>query len=288
MANPLVSVICLCYNQGRFIEEAIRSAVNQTYSNIEVLVVDDASTDDSVQRIISLVAEMPSAKTLFLKTNHGHCRAFNQAFRMVAGEFIIDLAADDALLPERVATGVAELERLGPSYGVHFSDAEWTDATGRRLFVHSEKYPHETIPVGHIYTELISRYFICPPTMLFRRSVVDALGGYDEALSYEDFDFWIRSSREFNYAYTPKVLVKKRVVPSAKSSKQFSLFSTESVTTYKVCEKIMKLNRTQAEQEALSKRILYEMRLNMRLLNFNLLKKYFHLWNKNKELTYPE
>lgn len=286
MPAPLVSIVCLCYNQGRFVEEAIQSALNQTYPSIELLVVDDGSTDDSVQRIKALTDGLPSVKALFLKRNHGHCRAFNAAYKMATGDFFIDLAADDVLLPDRAEVGVNELERLGTSYGVHFSDAEWIDAGGRHLFTHSDKFPHETIPVGYIYIELVRRYFICPPTMLFRRSVLEALGGYDESLSFEDFDFWIRSSREFSYAYTPRVLAKKRVVPSAQSQKQFRLFSSESATTYKVCEKIMKLNRTQAEQEALSKRILYEMRLNTRLLNFKMVRKYFHLWNKNKELIY--
>lgn len=288
MSSPLVSVVCLCYNQDRFVEEAIQSALNQTYPNTELLVVDDASTDDSVQRIKAIAASRPSVKTLFLETNHGHCRAFNKACRMVTGNFIVDLAADDVLLPERVAIGVSELEKAGSGYGVHFSDAGYIDAAGNHLFNHSDNYPHETIPSGDIYIELIRRYFICPPTMLFRRSVLEALGGYDETLSYEDFDFWIRSSREFRYAYRPEVLVKKRVVPSAKSQKQFRLFSRESATTYTVCEKIMNLNRTRAEQEALSKRILYEMRLNIKLLNLDMVKKYFRLWNRNKELVYPE
>lgn len=287
MPAPLVSIVCLCYNQGRFVEEAIQSALSQTYHHIELLVIDDASTDDSAQRIKAFTDRLPLVKTLFLKTNHGHCRAFNKAYKLLGGDFFIDLAADDVLLPERVALGVDELERLGPTYGVHFSDAEWIDVRGRRLFVHSDKYPHYTIPSGDIYPELISRYFICPPTMMFRRSVLEALGGYDESLSFEDFDFWIRSSRQFNYAYTPKVLVKKRVVPSAKNRKQFTVFSPDSVTTYKVCEKIMKLNRSRAEQEALSKRILYEIRLNIRLLNFGLVKKYFQLWNKNRERILP-
>lgn len=288
MSSPLVSIVCLCYNQGRFVEEAVQSALQQTYPNIEVLVVDDASTDDSVQRIKAIAANQPSVKTLFLKTNHGHCRAFNKGYGMVTGDFIIDLAADDVLLPERVAIGVTELEKAGPGYGVHFSDAEYINASGEHLFNHSENYPHETIPSGYIYRELIRRYFICPPTMLFRRSVLEALGGYDESLRFEDFDFWIRSSRQFSYVYSPKVLVKKRVVTSAQSRRQFRLFSRESATTYKVCEKIMKLNRTRVEQEALSKRILYEIRLNTRLLNFGLVKRYFQLWNKNRDLVYPE
>ncbi len=287
MPDPLVSIVCLCYNQGRFVEEAIRSVFSQTYPNIELVVVDDASTDDSVLRIGKALSNKPTVKTIFLQSNLGHCKAFNKALAVLQGDFVIDLAADDLLLPNRVEVGVRELERKGEAFGVHFSDAAIIDARGKQLYIHSGTYPHHTIPSGNIYIELISRYFICPPTMLMRRNVFEELGGYDESLRYEDFDFWIRSSRKFGYAYTPEVLVKKRIVPQAKSSKQFRLFSRESATTYRVCVKIMELNRTQAEQEALSKRLLYEMRLNTKLLNFSMVKKYFQLWNKNRELTYP-
>jgi glycosyltransferase involved in cell wall biosynthesis len=288
MRTPLVSVVCLCYNQAPYVEEAVRSVLRQSYPSIELLVVDDASTDGSAQRIESLGAENSSVKTLLLKSNLGHCKAFNQALKKISGDYVIDLAADDVLLPDRVATGVAELEKLGPAYGVHFSDAEWIDENGQHLFYHSEKVPHHTVPSGDIYLKLIKRSFMCPPTLLFRRSVLEALGGYDESLSYEDFDFWIRSSRAYRYTYTPAVLVKKRVVPSSTGKRQFSLFSRESATTFRVCEKIMNLNRTRAEQQALSKRILYEMRLNARLLNMGMVSKYLQLWIKNRKLVLPE
>jgi hypothetical protein len=111
--------------------------------------------------------------------------------------------------------------------------------------------------------------------------VIQSLGGYDEALSYEDFDFWIRSSRNFRYCYTPEALVKKRVVRNSMSHKQFTLFSAQQRSTYRVCEKIMSLNRTEDEQRVLAKRILYEMRVCLRLIDFPLLVKYMILYIKN-------
>jgi hypothetical protein len=76
------------------------------------------------------------------------------------------------------------------------------------------------------------------------------------------------------------------VVRGGQGRKQFQFFSRQSKTTYRVCEKIMELNVSRTEQEALSRRLLYEMRLNARLLNFRMVKKYFTLWNKNRELKY--
>lgn len=286
MTNPLVTVICLCYNHARFAEEAVRSVLGQTYQPVELILVDDASTDNSRQVIERIVSQYPHIRVLFQEQNTGHCRAFNRALTCAAGDFIIDLAADDRLLPNRIETGVRQLQQAGKQYGVHFSDARYIDEAGRFMYLHSQKYPHATIPSGDLYQALIRRYFICPPTLMFTRQLMDELGGYDEALSYEDFDFLIRASRQVYFRYTVEPLVEKRVLPDGKSKKQFEFFSRESATTLRVCEKIMAMNRSVAEQEALSGRILYEMKLNARLLNFGMVKKYFALWHRNRELRY--
>jgi glycosyltransferase involved in cell wall biosynthesis len=283
MPSPLVSVICLCYNHSRFVHEAIESVLSQTYANIQLIVVDDASTDNSVEVIKQLVHKHPSIEFLSLPMNIGNCKAFNRGLALAKGEYLIDLAADDVLLPNRIEVGVRELQKTGQEYGVHFSDAELISEGVEHLGLHSGRFPHDSIPQGDIYKELIKRYFICPPTMMFTRDVMNHLGGYDETLTYEDFDFWIRSSRKFKYTYSPSVLVKKRVTGNALANEQFVVFSKHSRTTFKVCEKILKLNKTQEERKVLSGRILYEIKLNLRLLNFRTVIQYFFLWLKNRQ-----
>lgn len=286
MTYPPVTVICLCYNQGRFVTEAIRSVLDQTYPNIQLLVVDDCSTDDSEAVIRETIALHRGIQFFPLPRNVGNCKAFNYALRHATGDFIIDLAADDVLLPERVSKGVSALRAAGEPFGVSFTDADWIAENGTHLYRHSERFPHASIPQGNIYRELIARFFICSPTMMFRRSVIDALGGYDEDLAYEDFDFWVRSSRHFCYCYTPEVLVKKRVVRHSMAQKQFSFFSLQLKSTFRVCEKVMALNRTRAEQKALGRRLLYETKICLRLLNFPLAREYAKLYVKNTRLSY--
>ena len=288
MEYPLVSVLCLCYNQADFVREAIDSVLNQTYPNVQLIVVDDASTDASVSVIEEYLKSHANIMFLPLSQNVGNCKAFNHAFRYAKGDFIIDLAADDVLLPERISAGVATLFQAGDSYGVNFTDAEWISADGQTLLRHSQRFPHDTIPQGDVYKDLIQRFFICSPTMMYRTEVIRSLGGYDESLAYEDFDFWIRSSRSYFYCYTPEVLVKKRVVKKSMSERQFSYFSSQQKSTYRVCEKIMRLNRTTAEQAALSRRIRYEVRVCVRLLAFSLALQYIRLYRRNKALRYPE
>lgn len=286
MEKPLVSVICLCHNQERFVESAIQSVLNQTHPNVQLIVVDDASTDNSVNFIKSIIQAYPGIQFLALTENLGNCKAFNRGLTLAKGSFIIDLAADDVLLPGRIEKGVQVLLEKGERYGVHFSDAEIMDEYGKHLYTHSGRFPHPTIPQGDVYQDVVERYFICPPTVMFTRKVADVLAGYDETLSYEDFDFWIRSSRAFHYAYSPEVLVKRRISKNTLGSKQFSLFSKHSNSTYKVCEKILRLNNTRKEQEALRHRILYEIRLNIRLLNIGVALKFFVLLIRNARQKY--
>lgn len=259
MSQPLVSIICLCYNQSRYVVEAINSVLAQTYPNIELIVVDDASTDNSREVIEQAVASHPSIKTIFLKKNVGNCAAFNVGFRESKGSYLIDLAADDMLTAQRVTWGVEEFTKRSDEWGVQFGDAVMTGRGDEGMRLHSARFPHATIPEGDIYIDVISRYFICSPTMMIRRVVLEKLGGYDEMLAYEDFDFWVRSARYFKYFYTPEVLAIKRLVAGSLSEKQFMRNSPQQWSTWQVCEKIHALNRTAAEKRALKARIGYEL-----------------------------
>src|SRR5687767_6161263 len=109
MIDPLVSVICLCYNQARFVREAVASVLAQTYPHVELIIVDDASTDDSAAVIRSIVQDNPAIRCLVLEKNVGNCKAFNTGLSLAKGDYIIDLAADDLLLPRRIESGVQAL-----------------------------------------------------------------------------------------------------------------------------------------------------------------------------------
>ena len=286
MTFPTVTVICLCYNQERFVRQCILSVLEQTYPNIQLIVIDDASLDNSVEVISDLVAEYPHVRFIPLPENSGNCGAFNHALSFSHGDYIIDLAADDILLPDRIKKGVAAFTLAGDSFGVNFTDADWIKEDGSVVFRHSKRFPHDTIPQGDVYRQLIERFFICSPTMMFRREVIDRLGGYDGSLAYEDFDFWIRSSRDFLYCYTPEVLVQKRIVQNSLSAKQFRFQSPQLKSTFHVCEKILVLNKSAAEKQALARRIRYELRVCFRLLNFSLAIKYAGLYMRNRARKY--
>lgn len=273
MDKPLVSIICLCYNHERFVREAIVSVLKQTYQPIEIIVVDDASTDNSVSVITTILSEFPNIQFLPLGENHGNCKAFNKGLAQAKGEFIVDLSTDDVLHPERVAQQVDYFSKYDSSYGVVFTDAVYIDESGnfmRRHFDYLiEKKLIRKIPQGEVFADLLSTYFVASPTMMVRREVFDQLQGYDESLAYEDFDFWVRSSRHFKYIYLDKALTYIRKSARSLSTTWYVPGDTQLHSTYLVCLKALSLIRTESERCAFILRIRYEIRQSFLSENYN-------------------
>lgn len=264
MVKPLVTVICVCYNHREFVREAILSALSQSYDNIELIVADDGSSDGSAEVIDAVVKKHQKILFMRFEKNLGYCRAFNRAFARASGEYIIDLSADDVLLPDKLKNQLNHFQKYDNSYGVTYSNAVYIDRNGNELYPHfgsrNSRIKHGQIPEGDIYKELLESYFIPTPTMIVRSEVLQDLRGYDEALAYEDFDFWVRSSRRYKYAYFPEITMNIRRSPGSLSQRLYNLGDKQLYSTYIVCKKASHLNKTQDENLALTRRIKYEAR----------------------------
>jgi glycosyltransferase involved in cell wall biosynthesis len=287
MHSSLVSVICISHNHGPFVAEAIDSVINQTYENIEIILVDDCSTDHSAEVIHSLKRKFPNIKTILLYEQIGNCKAFNRGLAQSKGDFIIDLAADDLLLPERIQEGLKCFYQYGEEYGVNYTDVAYINAEGKVLKHHYRRDSAgqliDKVYEGLIYEQLLSRYFICTPTMMVRKSVFDLLGGYDENLSYEDFDFWVRTGKITKYCYTDKILVKKRVLGGSLSAGQYIRGSRILHSTYQVCLKAERINKTEPERMALVHRAQYEFRKSLFSGNYSIAFDFSRLLLRNLE-----
>ena len=283
MAKPLVSVICLCFNHEKYVKQAIESVLCQTYAPNELIVVDDASCDSS-RSVIENMAKIHGFQAFFNTSNQGNCKSFNLGLSHARGKYIIDLAADDILFPDRIRIGVEEMERKGETYAVHFCDVELLDKNGNFISTHFKRDQQgnllQTVPSGDIYQHLVERYLISAPSMMMTRQVLEELNGYDEQLSYEDFDFWVRSSRNYKYVFTDQVLVQKLVLEKSLSSFNYQRKNRQAMSTAMVCEKIFKLNKSEEENEALLKRINYELKWALITENWEAAKIFIHLKEK--------
>ncbi|OGX87630.1 hypothetical protein BEN47_00195 [Hymenobacter lapidarius] len=222
---PLVTIVALCHNHAPFLREALDSILSQTHPSLEVWLVDDASTDDSAAILREYAAQQSTWHLLLIPENVGNCRAFNQAFFQSRGEFVIDFATDDVLLPARVAQQVAAFAAAASDVGVVYSNAELVAEDGKLLGLHHRPDAHgNLLPApasGWVFGEVLRRYFISTPTMMMRRACLQQLGGYDETLAYEDFDFWVRASRQWQFLYLNEVTTRKRIHPRSMSSRAY-------------------------------------------------------------------
>ena len=277
--GPIVTVICLCYNHAAYVEQALQSVINQSYPFVQLIVADDASSDGSEKIISSFLNGRSDINFVQNQTNLGNCATFNIAFALAKGKYIIDLAADDVLLYDRISNQVTEFEKLDERYGVIFSDVFNIDERGGIIGLYENKKKIR----GEIYKELLSSFLISAPSMMVRKSVLDHLGGYDENLAYEDFDFWVRSSRHYYYYYLPGATTLKRRLKSSLSW-SFNLQRQYKIqySTYLVCEKAFELNRNDDENLALAQRINYQIKQAYWSGNPEVVRDYINLLNKIK------
>ncbi len=259
---PLVSVICLAYNHEAYVVEALNSVINQTYPNIELLIADDCSTDNSAIVIKDWLKEHPNVQFLSNNTNLGSNKTFNQLAKIAKGEYIIDLAADDVLLPNCIEKQIATFQNskyksLGIVYGNLIEIDE--DGTFLKNYYTEDEHPES----GDIYKMVIGRTTkICSVSSMVKKSVFDQLGYYDETLAYEDLDLWIRASRVFEFEYIPDLLVKKRILTSSLSAyftqKKNPRTKKLHESTLKILCKAFELNQSKEEHKAMLGRIRFE------------------------------
>ena len=278
---PLVSVICLSYNHEAYVVESLNSVINQTYPNIELLIADDYSTDHSVGKIQDWLENHPEVHFLVNEKNLGNTKTFNQLAKKAKGEFIIDLAADDILLPNCIENQIKTFQNSKyKNLGIVYGNLIEIDENGNFI---SNYYTEEDHPEsGNIYKMVIGRTTkICSVSSMIKKSVLEKLGYYDENLAYEDLDLWIRTSREYEFEYIPEILTKKRVLSHSLSShfliENNSRAKKLNASTLQILIKAFQLNRTKDEHKALIRRIRFEMYKFIKARNFNLLLQLFLL-----------
>jgi glycosyltransferase involved in cell wall biosynthesis len=208
---PLVSVIMAAFNAAAHIEAACRSALDQTYANLELIVVDDGSTDDTAA-IVSRLSNADRRIRLIRQKNRGIAAARNTAVDAARGEYLAPLDADDLWDTRKVALQVARMLERGPRTGLVYCWWVSIDVTDHVL----DGSPRWDLE-GRAARQLVDVNFTGNASVpLFRRSVVVALGAYDTSMheagsqGCEDWDLAIRTAETQEVAVVPQVLVAYR------------------------------------------------------------------------------
>ena len=281
-----VTVIAISFNHEAYIKEALQSVFAQSHSDIELIVLDDGSTDKS-QEVLKQFLEGKDCELILHESNQGYTNTFNEGLSKATGDFIVDFALDDVMKPDFLSKSVAALNSAGEEYGISFSNAEYIDRNSKVTDVHTQWLTEhgiiDWVPQGDVFQMVLKRYFICTPSMVIRKSVFDRLGGYDSDLSYEDFDFWVRSSRYWKYAYVDQALIQKRKLDNSMSAQRYRHHMNGQMNSvFHVCEKAASLCQSRTDYKALAERLNYEFRQCLRFRNWDLAADYIKLLNGNR------
>lgn len=209
---PTISVVIPAYNAERTILETISSVQQQTFSDFEILVINDGSQDQTLE-LLNTVAD-PRLK-VFSYNNGGLPVARNRGIAQAQGEFVTFLDADDVWTPDKLELQLAALQ-THPEAGVAYSWTHFLDEQGESF--------HTGTPVwyeGNVYADLLIWNFILSGSNpLIRKQAIDSVGEFDPTLrSCEDWDFWLRLAARWFFVVVPKTQIFYRLSSSSMSSK---------------------------------------------------------------------
>jgi len=202
MTPPIVSVLMPVYNNEEYLVDAIDSILTQTFGEFEFIIIDDGSTDGSIEILNRYKNKDPRIKVYLQSQNVGIVEALNKGVKLSTGKYIARMDADDISLPDRLERQLAFLDS-NPEVGVLGTNIQLIDAVGEQ---------HETIKFPDSHNQILwSLCFYSPivhPSALIRRNVILRVGGYRSKYPHaEDYDLWTRLAGETHFANLPQTLL---------------------------------------------------------------------------------
>lgn len=201
--QPLVSVVIPCYNHESFVQDSIQSVIDQTYENIELIIIDDGSKDSSVEKIQEMI---PACKERFFRfefryrPNKGLSATLNEALEWCEGEYYSAIASDDIMLPEKTKLQV-EFLKENKNISAVFGGIELIDNNNVKISERvrqSKQYSFKDI--------ILHQHDLPAPTQMIRLSALKNVGGYDPNILIEDWYMWLRLSSYSDLYYMDHLL----------------------------------------------------------------------------------
>ena len=192
--SPIVSVVIPTYNRKNIIPRAIESVLNQTYKNFEIIIVDDGSTDGTID---FLTNQYDSKLKCVLQKNQGASSARNRGINEAKGKYIAFLDSDDEWVASKLETQMAFLEK-NPEIALLCGKTYRSDDIKK-----TNSYLTKKI-IGNLFTTLYSHSFVSTPTVIVKKNILDQVGGFDiNYKSAEDFDLWLKITHDYKCAFLP-------------------------------------------------------------------------------------
>jgi glycosyltransferase involved in cell wall biosynthesis len=198
--NPFISIIIPSYNRGEFISRAVHSVLCQTFNNVEILVVDDGSTDDTLQQLQQLQGKDPRLKIIQHENNLGAQAARNTGIRAAMAPYIAFLDSDDEWLPNKLERQISLIESSNNNVGVVYAGFLWVHADGRPTKQQAPRFR------GKIYRNALKEWIADTNTFMVRKDILYKAGLLDENIrSYQEWDLCIKLARytEFDFVDEP-------------------------------------------------------------------------------------
>lgn len=285
--KPLVSVICTCYNHQNFVTDSIQSVLNQTYSNIEIIIIDDYSLDDSVTVIKNFIIDFPEIKFIENPENLGNTKAFNKAEKLATGDFLIDLAGDDLLLKNCIEDQVNTfLSTENKSVGIVFGNTLNINANGDYVSDYFKTNLNKNVVDQGLFKTDLKRILkggLCMNSVssMMNKKIFNELNGYDESLAYEDLDYWLRVLDNHKIIFIDKFLTQKRNLSTSLGSQFYrkSKFSNKmDLSTLKIYKKVLKKHKSNKTiLKALLKRIHHSMEQSFKNKKMSVFLRFFQI-----------
>jgi glycosyltransferase involved in cell wall biosynthesis len=217
MSTPVVSVIIPCYNTGRYLREAIDSALSQTYPAVEVIVINDGSKDDTDE-----IARSYGDRIVYVnQQNRGLSGARNAGIRVMKGEFVTLCDADDILLPDCIEKRLAPL-LADPKVGLVAGWYREIDADGNRINRVPEKRQLRGIEP---FYDVVHRNYGPPVGWTIRAEALERCGTFNPLIKLaEDWDLFLRITTKYSFAYVSDVTVLYRQLPESLSKDYIGMF----------------------------------------------------------------
>jgi len=195
MPSPLVSILIPAYNASLWIKDTLHSALNQTYPHCEIIVINDGSTDDTLEQIATVVTQHPRQIRVASQKNAGSCSARNHAARLARGDFLQHLDADDLLAPDKIATQLKAIEGLSPLTLSMGTWGKFTQDPEKTVWAEREDVYRATTGVEFLQLAFETHTMIQPACWLIPRQLAELSGPWEEGFSLsEDTPYFARTT----------------------------------------------------------------------------------------------